>query len=47
MNRMKEGTTLEELEGLYPTGEEAIVSTIMCQYAHMSAEAGRILEIEY
>ena len=47
VNRMKDGTALKELEGLYPTGEEAIVSTIMCQYAHMSAETGRILDIEY
>lgn len=47
VNRMKEGAGLKELEGLYPTGEEAIVSTIMCQYAHESARTGKILDIEY
>ena len=47
MNRMKNGATLEEMEGLYPTGEEAIVSTIMCQYAHESAKQGKVLDIEY
>lgn len=47
VNRMKAGTSLEELAGLYPTGEEALVSTIMCQYAHESARTGQILTISY
>lgn len=47
VNRMKAGTSLEELAGLYPTGEEALVSTIMCQHAHESARTGQILTISY
>ena len=47
VNRMKAGASLEDMEGLYPTGEEALVSTIMCQYAHESARTGKILDIEY
>ena len=47
VNRMKAGASLEDMEGLYPTGEEALVSTIMCQYAHESAKTGKILDIEY
>lgn len=47
VTRMKEGTTLEELKGLYPSGEEALVSTVMCQYAHESAKTGKILDIVY
>lgn len=47
MNRLKEGIPLEALEGLYPTGEEALVSTIMCQYAHESVRTGKVLDIKY
>ncbi len=47
VNRMKEGTSLKELAGLYPNGDEALVSTVMCQYAHESARTGKILEISY
>ena len=47
VNRMLEGTKLEELSGLYPTGEDALVSTIMCQSAHESARTGKVVEIQY
>lgn len=47
VNRMKNGTSLKELEGLYPNGEEALVSTIMSQYAHESARLGEVLDIKY
>lgn len=48
VNRIRnKGVKLEELEGLYPSGEEAVISTTMCQYAHKSAELGKVLDIEY
>lgn len=40
-------TTLKELEGYYPNGEEALVSTQMCAAAHKSAEEGRQIIIDY
>lgn len=45
--RLKDGASLNDMEGLYPSGEEALVSTIMCQYAHESARTGKILDIVY
>lgn len=48
VTRMKqEGKAYDQLGVSYPTGEEAMVSTVMCQYAHASAEEGKILEIAY
>ncbi len=47
VNKLKSGTKLEDLKGLYPNGEEALVSTIMCQYAHESAGLGKVLDIKY
>ena len=38
---------LEELHADYPTGEQAMVSTIMCQTAHESALCGKILDLKY
>lgn len=43
----KEGISYTELNADYPTGEQALVSTIMCQKAHESVVCGRILDIEY
>ena len=43
---VKEGTPLEDLKGRYPTGEEAIVSTRMCEAAHESAAGGKIVTLE-
>jgi len=42
---LKEGTPLEKLNGLYPTGEEGIVSTRMCEAAHESAVTGKIIQL--
>ena len=39
---LKGGKTLKELDGLYPSGDEAIVSTRMCEAAHQSAVSGKI-----
>lgn len=41
------GATLEDLEAQYPTGEQAQISTIMCQAAHESAHTGAIISIRY
>ena len=42
---IKEGTDLNELKGLYPSGEDGIVSTQICEAAHLSAQSGKIIEI--
>lgn len=42
---IKEGTPLADLEGLYPTGEEAIVSTRMCEAVHESVLSGKIVQL--
>lgn len=48
VNMMKQqNIPLRDLKADYPTGEQGLVSTIMCQKAHESALAGRIIEIEY
>lgn len=41
------GAKVSDLKPLYPTGEEALVSTIMSQCAHESARIGEIVEIKY
>lgn len=43
--KLKEGAKLEDLAGKYPSGEEALVSTQICEAAHLSAETGRIIEL--
>lgn len=48
VNRMKnEGLEYTQLNEDYPTGDQAVVSTVMCQMAHESAEKGTILDIVY
>jgi len=42
---IKEGTPLEKLIGHYPSGEEAVVSTRMCEAAHESAASGKIVAL--
>ena len=42
---MDGGISLKELQGYYPSGEEAVVSTQICEAIHLSAETGRIIEI--
>ena len=45
---IKEGkSSIKSLEGFYPTGKEALVSTQMCAAAHESAKQGKIIEIKY
>ncbi|MGI6004125.1 MAG: Gfo/Idh/MocA family protein [Christensenellales bacterium] len=43
---VKEGTPLQKLKPLYPTGEEAVVSTRMCEAVHESVESGKIVRID-
>jgi len=43
----REDISARELQADYPTGDQALVSTIMCQKAHESVVRGQILEIEY
>ncbi|MEF3312992.1 Gfo/Idh/MocA family oxidoreductase [Paenibacillus sp. GYB004] len=40
---LKNGMKLEQLEGAYPNGEEALVSTRMCEAVHQSVESGQII----
>ena len=45
---MREGkATLKDLEGFYPTGREALISTQMCAAVHESVRQGKILDIKY
>lgn len=39
--------SVKDLKADYPTGDQALVSTIMCQKAHESASTGRIVDIVY
>jgi predicted dehydrogenase len=43
----KEGIAITDLKADYPTGDQAMVSTIMCQRAHESAEQGKVLDLVY
>lgn len=46
VGEIKKGTvTLKDLAGSYPSGEEAIVSTQICEAVHQSAESGKIIEL--
>jgi len=48
VNMMKaENLPVASLKAPYPTGEEALVATIMCQRAHESAAAGKVVDISY
>lgn len=48
VNKMiTDGIGLKDLKAEYPTGDEALVSTIMCQKAHESVENGKIMELSY
>ena len=48
VSMIKEGkASLKSLEGLYPTGKEALVSTQICAAVHESVKQGKILEIKY
>lgn len=45
VSMMKNGTKLEELKGAYPCGEEALVSTQMCEAVHESIKTGEFIEL--
>jgi hypothetical protein len=45
ISMLKNGTKLEELEGSYPSGEEALVSTRMCEAVHESIRTKQIITI--
>ena len=48
VGRMKsENLSPQELNADYPSGDQALVSTIMCQKAHESALCGRVIEVSY
>ena len=44
IQKMKEGASLEELKTCYPSGEEAIVSTQICETIHQSLKNKTIIE---
>lgn len=45
---MKEqNISYDQLQADYPTGEQALVSTIMCEQAHESAKLGKVIDIVY
>jgi predicted dehydrogenase len=43
--KLKEGATVQSLQGMYPSGEEAVVSTLICETAHQSAELGKVIDL--
>jgi len=43
----KDGIAVEDLKADYPTGEQGLVSTIMCQKAHESALLGKPIDLIY
>jgi len=45
INKLKEGTSLDELKNCYPSGEEAIVSTQICETIHQSVEQKKIINL--
>jgi len=45
LRRVKEGTPVNDLKKYYPTGEEAIISTRMCEAAHESVVTGKIVQL--
>ncbi|WP_422479187.1 Gfo/Idh/MocA family protein [Pleomorphochaeta sp. DL1XJH-081] len=48
VNKMKrDNLTPITLQADYPTGDQALVSTIMCSKVHESVEKGKVLEITY
>ncbi|MGI6777846.1 MAG: Gfo/Idh/MocA family protein [Acetivibrionales bacterium] len=42
---LKQGYKLEDLQGSYPSGDEALVSTKMCEAIHESAKLGRPIDL--
>ncbi|MBP1996515.1 Gfo/Idh/MocA family protein [Paenibacillus eucommiae] len=45
INLMKNGMKLEQLEGSYPCGEEALVSTQMCEAVHESIKINQVIQL--
>lgn len=43
----KEGKPVAELKLHYPTGEQALVSTKMCEAVHESVETGKIVQVSF
>lgn len=46
LNRLKNGVPLADLEGKYPSGEEALTTTIVCEAIHESIKKGSIIEVK-
>jgi predicted dehydrogenase len=44
VNKLKAGAKLQDLAGCYPSGDEAVVSTQICEALHRSVETGKIIE---
>jgi len=42
---LKRGYKLQDLQGCYPSGDEALVSTRMCEAIHESARIGRTIDL--
>ena len=45
VTELKKGTTVQDIAGLYPSGEEAIISTLICESVHESAKIGKPIEL--
>lgn len=45
INKLKSGMSLKELEGCYPSGDEAVVSTLICETIHQSLEKKKMIEL--
>jgi predicted dehydrogenase len=46
MNRLKNGVPLADLEGKYPSGQEALIATILSEAIHESIRKGSIIELK-
>lgn len=45
VNKLKSGISLEELKGCYPSGDEAVSSTLICETIHKSLELKKMIEL--
>jgi predicted dehydrogenase len=45
VQKLKDGAGLDDIQGTYSSGEEALVATRICEAVHISADTGRIIEL--
>lgn len=46
LNRLKSGVPLAKLEGKYPSGQEALTATVVCEAIHESIRKGSTIELK-